>query len=135
MDVIELTRQLGAAIQQDERYLNFIEAKEAADKDANAALMASQIEAIRAQYQQEASKPEPDQSTLEALDQSFQKLYQEIAANENVIRVNAAGQEIDGLMNYIMQILSLCVNGADPATCEPQEECGGDCGGCAGGCC
>ena len=28
MDIIKLTRELGAAIQQDERYLNFAKARE-----------------------------------------------------------------------------------------------------------
>lgn len=142
MDVIEITRQLGAALQKDERYTNFMAAKEAADKDANAALMMSQIEAIRTQYQNEASKPAPNPGTLQSLDQSFQKIYQQLMGNENMQRANAAGKELDDLMNYIMQILSLCINGEDPATCEPkQHECGcgdgecncGDdcnCGGC-----
>lgn len=139
MDVIEVTRQLGAAIQADDRYLTFMEAKKAADNDANVQLMLSQIEAIRTQYQNEASKPAPDQASLQALDQSFQTLYQQVMANETMQAANAAGQEIDSMMNYIMQILSLCVNGEDPATCEPkaQEGCGcegGDCGSCGGGC-
>ncbi len=137
MDVIEVTRQLGAAIQADDRYLTFMEAKKAADNDANVQLMLSQIEAIRTQYQNEASKPAPDQASLQALDQSFQTLYQQVMANETMQAANAAGQEIDSMMNYIMQILSLCVNGEDPATCEPkaQEGCGcegGDCGSCGG---
>ncbi|MGN0446393.1 MAG: YlbF family regulator, partial [Acutalibacteraceae bacterium] len=87
----------------------------------------------------EASKPAPDQASLQALDQSFQTLYQQVMANETMQAANAAGQEIDSMMNYIMQILSLCVNGEDPATCEPkaQEGCGcegGDCSSCGGGC-
>lgn len=145
MDVIEITRQLGAALQQDERYTRFMEAKEAADNDANAALMMSQIEAIRSQYHAEASKPAPNQGELQNLDQSFQKIYQQLMGNENIQRANEAGQELDKLMNYIMQILSLCVNGEDPATCEPKPQehqcgcgddgcsCGDDCQ-CGGNC-
>ena len=33
MDVIKCTRELGKAIQQDERYLKFVEAKKANDED------------------------------------------------------------------------------------------------------
>ncbi|MEG1994749.1 MAG: YlbF family regulator, partial [Oscillospiraceae bacterium] len=33
MDVISLTRELGKAIQQDERYLNLVKTKEANDAD------------------------------------------------------------------------------------------------------
>lgn len=139
MDVIEMTRQLGAAIQQDERYLAFQKAKTEADNDPNVSLMMSQIEAIRTQYQNEASSPAPNQETLQALDQSFQNVYQNLMSNDIMVRANQAGQEIDSLMQYVMQILSLCVNGEDPATCEPPQasECnceGGDCGSCGGGC-
>ena len=34
MDVIKLTRELGAAIQQDERYLNFAKARQENENDA-----------------------------------------------------------------------------------------------------
>ena len=33
MDVIKMTRELGKAIQQDEKYLNFMEAKNANEAD------------------------------------------------------------------------------------------------------
>ena len=39
------------------------------------------------------------------------------------------------MMHYITGILALCIQGEDPATCEPEEEhhhCGGDCSGCSG---
>ncbi len=133
MDVIEITRQLGAAIQADERYIKFMDAKKEADENADVQLKMAQIEAIRTQYAQEAQNPNADQETLAKLDASFQGIYQELMQNEIMLRANEAGQEIDSMMQYIMQILSLCVNGEDPATCEPQEQgcnCEGGCDSC-----
>ena len=47
-----------------------------------------------------------------------------------------ARAQVDAMMNYIMQILGLCVNGADPMTCEPEQahehSCDGACGSCGG---
>ena len=41
--------------------------------------------------------------------------------------------EIDEMMNYIVEILTLCVNGEDPDTCEPEEHsCSGSCSTCGG---
>ena len=42
---------------------------------------------------------------------------------------------LDDMMNYLIGILSQCVNGADPATCEPVSadgECTGSCSTCGG---
>ena len=47
----------------------------------------------------------------------------------------AAAYDIDELMNYVMQLLGLCVNGADPVTCEPEpHDCGCDCESCHSDC-
>ena len=63
MDVIELTRQLGAAIQQDERYLAFAKAKEANEKDEALNALMGEIQMIQMNYQMEASKPVPHSSS------------------------------------------------------------------------
>ena len=55
MDVIELTRQLGAAIQQDERYLKFAAAREANEKDPELLDLMGQIQLIQMNYQREAA--------------------------------------------------------------------------------
>lgn len=133
MDVIELTRQLGAAIQADERYQKFAEAKAASDADSEVQASLKRIEEIRTEYQAAAMAEEPDQELLQKLDNEFQTVYATFMASESMGSYEVARADLDGLMNYIMQILYLCVNGEDPATCEPHEEdCGGDCGHCAG---
>ena len=65
----------------------------------------------------------------------FQNLYGEIMLNENMKHYEAKKQELDDMMNYLIGILSQCVNGADPATCEPVSadgECTGSCSTCGG---
>ena len=73
---------------------------------------------------------------MEKLEEEFQVTYQNLMASDTMLKMNNARSELDGLMNYITQILYLCVNGEDPATCEPQAGgcAGGDCGSCGGGC-
>ena len=56
-------------------------------------------------------------------------------ANENMKAFEAAKSEIDKLMNYINGIFALCLQGQDPATCDPEAEhhdCGGECSSCSG---
>ena len=136
MSVIELTRQLGAAIQQDERYLAFAAAKEANEKDEALNALMGEIQMIQMNYQMEASKEEPDSAKMQEFEAEFNAKYEAFMANENMQKYDEARAEVDSMMNYIMQILGLCVNGADPATCEPEQQhdhsCDGSCSSCSG---
>lgn len=135
MSVVELTRQLGAEIQKDERYLNFSKARENNDKDAELNDMIGKLNLVQLSYQQEAGKgDEADADKMSEYDKQFRELYEKIMSNPNMLAYEAARKEVDDMMNYVMQLLSLCVNGEDPATCEPVQEhsCGGSCGSCGG---
>lgn len=137
MDIIKLTRELGAAIQQDERYLNFTKARETNENDKELMDLLGRIQLLQINFQQESGKEDADPAKLEEYNKEFEVLYGQFTANENVIAFEEARKEVDDMMNYIMNILSLCVNGADPMTCEPQEhnhdhECGGECSSCSG---
>lgn len=136
MSVIELTRQLGAAIQKDERYLAFAAAKEANEKDEALNALMGEIQMIQMNYQMEASKETPDSAKMQEFEAEFNAKYEAFMANENMQRYDEARAEVDSMMNYIMQILGLCVNGADPATCEPEQQhehsCDGSCSSCSG---
>ncbi len=136
MDVIKLTRELGAAIQQDERYLAFVAARKANDDDKELNALIGKLNLVQMNYKNESEKDTPDNAKLESLDEEFRKLYGEIMLNGNMRKFEEAKQGVDDMMNYLIQILSLCVNGEDPATCEPQSEeeggCTGNCGTCGG---
>ncbi len=133
MDLIKLTRELGAAIQEDERYLELHRANVANENDTKLNELLNEIRMVQMSYQNEASKPEPDDDKLQAYDKRFNEIYDEISMNPNMQAFQVARQEIDDLMQYITGILSLCVNGEDPATCEPVNEssCSGECSSCS----
>ncbi len=136
MDIIKLTRELGAAIQKDERYLNFEKAKKANEEDAALNELMSQMQLLQMNYQVEASKETPDTEKLQGFEKEFGEIYTQIMSNPNMQAYDEARAQVDAMMNYVMQILGLCVNGADPETCEPQQEaehsCDGSCGSCGG---
>ena len=136
MSVIELARQLGAEIQKDERYLAFAAAKEANEKDEALNALMGEIQMIQMNYQMEASKETPDSAKMQEFEAEFNAKYEAFMANENMQKYDEARAQVDSMMNYIMQILGLCVNGADPATCEPEEQhehsCDGSCSSCSG---
>ena len=135
MDVISAARALGAAIQQDERYLAFVKAKEANENDIELNGLIGKLNLIQLSYQNESAKEEPDNNKLEGMDAEFREIYGQIMLNENMKNYENAKNDVDSMMNYLIQILTLCVNGEDPASCEPQTEeagCSGNCSSCGG---
>ena len=134
MDIIEITRQLGAAIQQDERYLAFHEARRTNEADTDLNDLINKIQLIHMSYQHEAAKDDANEEKLASYDKEFSEVYQTVMANENMQKYEAARHAVDDMMNEITAILSLCVQGEDPKTCQPQEEhhCSGECGSCGG---
>lgn len=135
MSIEKLTRELGKAIQQDERYLAMQKAIEANEKDTALNELMSKIQLIQVSYQHEASKEEPDEGKMKAYDEEFRGVYSEIMMNENMRNYEMARKEMDDLMNYLTGILAMCVNGDDPDTCDPTaHSCGGDCGSCGCDC-
>lgn len=135
MSVIEMTRKLGAEIQKDERYLKFSEARKANDADKELNDLIGKLNLIQLSYQQEAGREGADEAKMAEYDKEFRELYGKIMSNPNMQAYEAARHEVDEMMNYVMQLLSLCVNGENPETCEvPVQEhsCGGECGSCGG---
>ncbi len=135
MTVIELTRQLGAAIQEDARYKEYEAARKANEADAALNELIAKINILQMNYQNEAAKGEDaDAAKMESFAKEFEELYREIMLNGNMVKFEAAKAGIDDMMNEIMGILALCVDGQDPATCTPAEEhhCDGSCSSCSG---
>ncbi len=135
MSLEKLTRELGKAIQQDERYSALQKAIEANENDTGLNELMSKIQLIQVSYQHEASKEEPNEDKMKAYDEEFRGVYSEIMTNPNMQNYEKARREIDELMNYLTGILAMCVNGDDPDTCDPTaHSCGGDCSCCHSDC-
>lgn len=135
MDVISKARELGALLQQDARYQKFMQAQKANEEDTALNELIAKIQLIQMSFQHEAAKEDKNEQKLEAYDKEFGEIYTQIMANPNMKAYEEARQEIDSLMQYINGIFSLCLQGEDPATCEPhnhEHDCGGECSSCSG---
>lgn len=135
MDIIELTRQLGAALQEDDRFKKCQEAMKANEANPVVKEKTEIMQVLQAAYQGEMQKEAPDQAAMEKMDEDFKMAYLEMMNQDTMKAFNEARDELNGVLNYMVQLLYLCANGEDPKTCEPsQDTCGGDCGSCGGGC-
>ena len=133
MTLIEQTRMLGAAIQQDERYKNYHEAARINDTDPNVQKKIGEFNLLRAQLNRELAKEDKDADTMTTLDKEIRELYDEIMAMPSMVAFNQAKEEIDRLLASIEYIISSSANGEDPFTCDEQPpQCSGSCSTCGG---
>ncbi len=132
MNTIEMTRELGKLLQQEEAYKNYHAARIRNDEDEALQDMIGEFNLKRVAINQEVSKPDKDEEKIKRLDGEMRAVYTRIMENENMQHYNEAKQEFDALMNQIKMILTLSANGEDPATCEASPSCSGSCDSCAG---
>lgn len=134
MELIQMTRELGKAVQQSEEYARYQTAKTLNDNDAELQRMIEEFNFIRVKLSTAMQKDDEDQDADEMakLDHELKDTYAKVMGNANMLEFNIAKNELDAVMNRITGILMQCVNGEDPATCEPPASCEGNCGSCGG---
>lgn len=133
MDMIQLARELGKAIQQDERYLRLQKAKQASDNDQKLQELIGEFNLKRMAINNEASKSERSEEKLQQLNTELRHTYAEIMKNDNMTAYNEAREALDAVMKRVNAIIALSAEGEDPETADLDESsCGGSCSSCAG---
>ncbi len=134
MNVIDKARELGVALQANERYSKYQLAKTNNDNDEELQNMIQEFNMKRVQLNTEMSKAEKDQEKLSELDSEIKSLYGNIMANENMNKFNEAKNEMDTLLSQVNMVITMSANGEDPLTCpvEVSSSCSGSCGSCSG---
>lgn len=136
MNAIDKARELGKAIQQDERYLEYNKAKTLNDNDQVLQNMIGEFNMKRVELNSEMSKTDKNQERLSELDGIIKALYATIMANENMVTFTSAQEEMDKLLSQVNMVITMSANGEDPETCQTEapSSCAGSCSSCGGGC-
>lgn len=137
MTVIEAARELGKVVQADERYIEYINTKNANDADEELQNLIGEFNLIRQNLAMESDKPEGEinNDKVKELTAKMHSAYDAVMSNENMAAFTMAKQGMDKLMSEINTILTYSVEGADPATCPsepPAADCTGSCSTCGG---
>ena len=133
MDIIEVTRELGRALQADERYVAMVTARKASDEDQALQEAIGELNLKRMAINNEAQKDDRNEETIKRLNEEFRAVYQRIMENEHMLRYNEAKNDFDALLQRITGIIGLCADGEDPNTADyDPASCGGDCSSCGG---
>jgi cell fate (sporulation/competence/biofilm development) regulator YlbF (YheA/YmcA/DUF963 family) len=132
MDIIQMAREMGKEIQGLSEYKKMMAAKEKNDNDQDLQAKIGEFNLLRMDINNEIQKPERDEERLATLDKEIKACHAMIMGNQSMIEYQEAKNAVDSLMNDVMSILSMCVNGEDPDTCQTESSCGGSCSSCSG---
>lgn len=133
MGIIEATRNLGFEIQKDERFIEFAKAKLAVDNDEDLQKSIGDFNIMRMNLEQEASAEEPNQEKIADYNERLRVIYTAIMSSKKMLDFNTAKAAIDAMLNDINSMIIQCVEGAEPATVEPEtHSCSGSCDSCGG---
>lgn len=131
-DILEMAKDLGYAIQQDERFIRTQLAQAAADDDEALQGMIGEFNLKRMAINTENTKAEKDEHKLQVLDGEMREVYARIMANPHMAEYQEAKERLDALLNRIGTIISLSAQGQDPDTAAAAGGCSGSCSSCGG---
>ncbi len=133
MDIIEMTRDLGRALQQEESFKKLMDAQKKADADIDLQRLIGEFNLKRMAINNEASKEDRNDEKLKELNAEMRHVYADIMKNENMTAYNEAKNEFDAIMQRVTAIITQCAEGADPETADySQSSCSGSCSTCGG---
>ncbi len=133
MDVIKAARDLGSAMQQDERFVEYAKAKLALDKDEKLQEKVGEFNIARMNIERMSGEENRDEEKFREANLKLREIYDSIMATDIMKAYNQAKEGVDKMMSDIMAILQMCSEGADPQTCEiPEGGCTGSCSTCSG---
>ena len=105
MDVIELTRELGKAIQADERYIRFAKARLANDDDTDLQNTIGNFNIKRMELEKAVGEENKDEEKVKTLNEELRKLYGEIMSSKSMVEYNTAKALLDQMMNEVNTII------------------------------
>ena len=132
MDAVQIARQLGKAIQEDDRYINLQLAQQKNEDDAPLQELIEKFNRGREALNAEMKNPERDSAKIEQMNADLGRLYNEVFANENMKAYVTAREQLNRLVSFINQIVTGSVEGNDPERIEYKENCGSSCSSCSG---
>ncbi|MBQ7937245.1 MAG: YlbF family regulator [Oscillospiraceae bacterium] len=134
MTVIEMARELGKKIQEEESYVLLNIAQKAVEDDEDLQEKIAEFNMKRYELTQEITKADRDDKKIEELDKTVRELYDAATNHEKMLAYNNAQDEFNEMFEYVLHIIQMSAAGDDPETIEKPDQggCSGDCSSCGG---
>ena len=132
MDVIKSVRELGKAIQQDQRFIRYAKARLENDNNAELQSAIGKFNITRMELDREMNCEEKKEDKVKDLNEELRRVYGEIMSAPAMVEYNTAKVELVALINDINTVISKTLDGEDPETCDTTAACTGSCSTCGG---
>ncbi|MDO4504496.1 MAG: YlbF family regulator [Clostridia bacterium] len=134
MDIITLARELGAAIQQDELYIDYKIKEQNVECDMELQKTIEDFNSKKSEINIEISKDNADSKKIDELNSSIGELYKKITQNPKMEEYNEAKQKFDDRLQKVSLIINSASAGQDPYSVDISEDtsCTGSCQTCHG---
>lgn len=130
--LLEMAKELGHAIQANDRFVRVQMAQAAADEDEALQALIGEFNLKRMAINAEASKEEgQDEAKMRTLNEELRAVYARVMANESMSAYNEAKTELDKVTNAIGAILNMAAQGLNPDEYD-EHSCSGNCSSCGG---
>lgn len=131
--ILEMAKELGHAIQQDERFVKVQAAQLQADNDAALQELIGEFNLKRMAINGESAKPEAEQDAekMKQLNTELRDVYARVMANESMAAYNEAKTALDAILNGVGAIINMAAQGLNPDDYD-EHQCGGNCSSCGG---
>ena len=126
--VFEKTRELGQALLESETYQRLKAAEDKAMQNAEAAAAMSEYLEKRSGIQAMMQTDNPDPGALKRLSDEMDEAQQRLQMIDDILALNEARSEFDGLIGQVNQVLQFIVTG----NMEQPSGCTGSCATCSG---
>ena len=98
------------------------EERDVVENDEQVKALSDNLQALQAQFDEEAVKENPDEKLLNDLQEQGSAMYQTIYQTPAMTQMMDAKEGMDSMMNEVMNFLYLVIGGADPKTVEVTPE-------------
>ncbi len=135
MDMIEMAREIGRTLQQDERYIRATNDSQLVNASEELKQMISDFDDVRAKMEFEMAQAKGQMNdTIMDLDEQMHTHYDRIYSHPLMVNYEASRKELEALVNYMMKIITASANGQNPDTVLEEEDvnCTGSCSTCGG---
>lgn len=132
MDAILKARELGKAIQQDERFIRYAKAKLNNDNDKELQAKIGEFNIVRMELDRELTADQRNDDKVKELNEKLRSVYGDIMSSAVMVEYNTAKAELDALVNEVNTVISKSLDGEDPDTCSTEVACTGSCSSCGG---
>lgn len=129
--ILEMAKELGHAIQQDERFIRLQAAQTAADEDAELQSLIGEFNLKRMAINSETAKDDKDEEKLKQLNKEIREVYARVMANPSMTAYNEAKTAVDKIINGIGAIVNMAAQGMNPDEYD-EHNCSGNCSSCRG---